>query len=349
MGKDLLKELQRLSELRRYRVLDTPPEESFDGITELAAQIFKVPYAGISFVDEGRVWFKSHFGLEVDEVDRITGLCVTTITESEAYVLPDTTQDPRSAEHPLVTGSPYLRFYAGYPLETKDQHSLGALCVMDRLPREVSPQEIKILHTLASIVVELLELRLYGQTISRLNRELQKTQKELANRAYFDSLTGVANRFAILEALEKTLIRAQREKKPLSILLIDIDNFKAVNDTFGHLAGDEVLCEVATRMANDVRGSDHLGRLGGEEFLFVLYPCDDKEGEEIGNRLIKAIAEDHVVVDSLHLDITISCGLSTWIPNYLIAQSNTLLKRADIALYAAKHAGKNCLRKDCGP
>jgi eukaryotic-like serine/threonine-protein kinase len=120
-------EALRLAALRRYDILDTPPDGSFDRIAAIAADLFSVPIAIVSLVDEDRIWFKSHHGLDVDQVDRSPGLCDSTILRSSPLILPDATADTHALANPLVAGEFGLRFYAGAPLRTHDGFNLGTL------------------------------------------------------------------------------------------------------------------------------------------------------------------------------------------------------------------------------
>src|SRR5687768_11608682 len=134
---DAAAEALRLAAVRRYDVLDTPPDGSFDRVTEIAARLFKVPIAIVSLVDEDRIWFKSHHGLDVQQIGRDPGLCASAILQDDPWVLSDAKADPRSLANPLVAGDFGLRFYAGVPLKTSDGFNLGTLCVIDREPRPV--------------------------------------------------------------------------------------------------------------------------------------------------------------------------------------------------------------------
>src|SRR5688572_12461290 len=151
---------QRLVAVRRYDVLDTPPDGAFDRITALAARRFAVPISIISVVDEDRIWFKSHHGLDVKQIGRDSGLCASAILSDIPHILPDATRDVRSLANPLVAGDFGLRFYAGVPLRTSDGYNLGTLCVIDKEPRTVDQGQIDDLKDLASVVMDQLELRL---------------------------------------------------------------------------------------------------------------------------------------------------------------------------------------------
>lgn len=352
MGKvqtDIEIELDRIAALRRYDVLDSEAIASLDNVTALASYLFKVLYAVVSLVDTDRIRFKSQHGLQVEEVERVSGLCATTITQTEPYVLTDASLDPVASSHPLVSSPFGLRFYAGMPLTTRDNQNIGTLCVFDTKPRQVMPQELDALRTLAALVMDQLELRLYARRITELNEQLQHAHKELSVGAYIDNLTGLANRSTVMGELDRAVLKSRREHEPVSVMMLDIDNFKQINDTYGHGTGDQVLREVARRMTEHIRGSDMLGRIGGEEFLLVMYPCTESRALEIGERLIDVVSHKPISFASkFELDVTMSVGLSTLIPSELTTDVGQLLDRADSALYAAKRAGKNCIRVESG-
>lgn len=149
----------RLQDLIRYEVLDTPPEESFDEVTRLAAKICGTPIALVSLVDANRQWFKSRVGLDAAQTPRDMAFCAHAVTQSDLLVVPDALADERFADNPLVTSEPHIRFYAGTPLITPSGHVVGTLCVIDRTPRQLSPDQIEALQVLGRQVVQLLELR----------------------------------------------------------------------------------------------------------------------------------------------------------------------------------------------
>lgn len=154
-------EAQRMAAVRRYNILDTPPDGAFDRITAIAARRFDVPISIISIVDDDRIWFKSHHGLPgVSQIGRDPGLCASAILSPDPHILLDASADPRSLANPLVAGEFGLRFYAGVPLRTSDGYNLGTLCVIDKAPRPIDQAQIEDLKDLASLVIDQLELRL---------------------------------------------------------------------------------------------------------------------------------------------------------------------------------------------
>src|SRR4051795_8826603 len=160
-------ESERIEAVRRYDILDTPPDGAFDRITAIAARRFNVPISIISIVDHDRIWFKSHHGLLVKQIGRDPGLCASAILADIPHVLPNAAIDPRSLANPLVAGEFGLRFYAGVPLRTRDGYNLGTLCILDREPRPFSEEDIKALEDLAPLVMEALELRVESRRLPR--------------------------------------------------------------------------------------------------------------------------------------------------------------------------------------
>jgi two-component sensor histidine kinase len=179
----------RLEAVQRYDVLDTPPDEPLDRIAALAARLFQAPVAGISIVDRDRIWFKSRHGFDVAEVARDPGLCASAILSAEPWIVRDAENDVRARMNPLVVGAFGLRFYVGVPLTTRDGFNLGTLCVIDRQPRQVDPQDVAHLRDLAAIATDQLELRLAMRQMAR-NAEIMT--REIDHRV-MNSLQFVAS------------------------------------------------------------------------------------------------------------------------------------------------------------
>jgi GAF domain-containing protein len=149
----------RVEALEKYAILDTEPEQAFDDLTLLASYVCKTPTALISLVDENRQWFKSKIGITASETPRQVAFCSVAIQQSDVMVVPDTLQDERFRDNPLVTSDPRIRFYAGAPLINEDGYALGTLCVIDQKPREITPDQKEALQALSRLVLGQLEFR----------------------------------------------------------------------------------------------------------------------------------------------------------------------------------------------
>jgi two-component sensor histidine kinase len=187
-----LDERGRLMAVRRYDILDTPPDGAFDRITAIAARRFGVPIAIVSIVDEDRIWFKSHHGVDVKQIGRDPGLCASAILTPEPHILLDAKADVRSLANPLVAGEFGLRFYAGVPLRTSDGFNLGTLCVIDKAPRPITEDQIADLQDLASVVMDQIELRLAARlAVSRAEIMAREIDHRVMNSLQF--ISGMLN------------------------------------------------------------------------------------------------------------------------------------------------------------
>ena len=179
-----------------------------------------------------------------------------------------------------------------------------------------------------------------GRRILDLQEELMVASEALRDQATHDGLTGLLNRTTILDALRTELARAARERRPVAVLMADLDHFKLVNDTHGHLAGDAVLREAARRMKSSVRPYDSIGRYGGEEFLFVLPGCDVPAAQAQAERFRQALACEPIPIGGQSIRVTCSIGVAGS-AGLSVSSSDTLVRDADLALYQAKDRGRN--------
>ena len=308
----------RLDALERYDVLDTPREEAFDRLTRLAQRVLDVPIAAVSLIDGHRQWFKSCQGLSDGETKREHAFCDHAIRSAEPLIVPDALADPRFAGNPYVTGDPNVRFYAGIPLRSSDGHNVGTLCVVDKKPRELDRGQLDILNDLARLAADELELR------------------AIATR---DVLTDASSRRDFKERGGQAVTLALRHHHPLSVVMIDLDHFKQINDKHGHAAGDAVLIGVVAVCKKLLRSSDIFGRMGGEEFAALLPHTDRTGAMASAEKMRAAIAGHRFQWGAEQFSVTASFGVASL--DRSIQDLDTLLKRADQALYDAKAAGRN--------
>jgi two-component system cell cycle response regulator len=183
-----------------------------------------------------------------------------------------------------------------------------------------------------------------GQRILSLETRLRESMHQLAVQASHDSLTGLLNRRALYEIIEKEQVRTQADGVPLSVVMIDIDHFKLTNDQYGHLVGDEVLCQVAKTIIERKRSSDHAGRWGGEEFLLVLPGANVQEAGYVAERMRVAIRSLAIQLkDGRSISVRASLGAASTVPGEEFSLER-LIDGADKALYMAKAAGRDLVR-----
>ena len=171
-------EAERLNALRRYKILDTPPEPAFDRIAEMAANFFRVPMAGVSLVDEDRVWFKSRVGISTEQTARDAGLCSSAMLSQGVYYLRDAAHDERALGHSFVADLG-IRFYAAAPLRNQEGFDLGTVWVLDQQPRELASGEAEMLRALAALAVNQMELRLYAEKVAQLEQDQRTISTQL--------------------------------------------------------------------------------------------------------------------------------------------------------------------------
>lgn len=210
-------EIKRIDTLKRFAILDTPIDGNFDRITSLAALIFKVPIALITLVDTDRIWFKSHYGLDLRQIDRDPGLCASAIMSSDPYIIENAIEDPRTLSNPLVAGDFGLRFYAAVPLRTEDSYNLGTLCILDKAPRLFTSKEKEILEQLGKIVMDEMEMRLALRntvdSIRNLSEDITANLKKSISSLQASSATSDQNSSVVshLEATRVYMLNVQNQ------------------------------------------------------------------------------------------------------------------------------------------
>ena len=303
----------RLKELRSLDVLDTPSEERFDRLTRLAKRMFDVPIALVSLVDENRQWFKSCIGLKVSETPRDISFCGHAILDNEVFIISDTKNDERFSDNPLVLNDPYIRFYAGCPLRYLDGSTLGTLCIIDTQPRVLNEEDIDALKDLAELA----------------EHELMAVQL-----ATLDDLTKISNRRGFIKLAQHSLDICSRHKIFASLVFLDLNKFKSINDTFGHAQGDTALIAFSDHMKNTFRDSDVIGRLGGDEFA-VLLPATSHELAEKTISRFRGSIENYNKESNLGYEISFSEGIVA-IDHETNIPLESLLSQADSLMYDNK-------------
>ncbi|OOQ62285.1 hypothetical protein BC343_01630 [Mucilaginibacter pedocola] len=209
-------EEERLDSLDSYDILDTMPENDFDELTHLASEICQTSISAISLIDDKRQWFKSIVGLSSTQTPREQAFCAHTILKpGEIMVIPDARQDSRFASNPLVTGNPNIVFYAGVPLVNEDGFALGSLCVIDTMPKQLTPRQLKSLRILGKQVITQMELRRKLARLERSNQDLLETNsfiQKFASTAAHDIKNPLSSMLLTSQALQQRLGKAADEK-----------------------------------------------------------------------------------------------------------------------------------------
>ena len=321
-------EAERLAALLGYSVLDTPKESDYDDLVLIASSICEAPTSLITLVDSDRQWFKAdvsplgeHFPRESP---REISFCAHAILAPDRVtVVNDCVEDQRFADNPLVAGGAGVRFYAAAPLVVEG-HALGTICVADTTPRDgLTPQQEHLLRALSRQVVAQLELRRQLTLVT----DLAEQHRDLSER---DPLTGLYNRRFFNDELGRRLARGGSG----ALLLIDLDGFKAINDTFGHDTGDQALVEVANTIGACMRAEDVVARIGGDEFAVVLGRIDRGGVRAAVDKLCRAI-------EALALLPGDSQGMSASIGAALFTRGGALqelMRSADADMYVKKRS-----------
>ncbi|WCE32137.1 sensor domain-containing diguanylate cyclase [Vibrio sp. SCSIO 43137] len=303
----------RLNTLHSLNILDTDSEERFDRLTRLACRLLYVPIALVSLVDSNRQWFKSCYGLGVNETGRDVSFCGHAILGDGVFIINDALEDERFFDNPLVTGEPYIRFYAGVPLKMADNSKIGTLCIIDHKPRNLTDDEIKDLTDLAKMA------------------EQELTAKFTAG---VDELTGISNRRSFSYLSSKALQYCQTASLSASLIFFDLNKFKQINDEHGHQKGDEALITFAQLLVRCFRESDVIARIGGDEFVVLMPGATEKDSQNKLKRLEDELTEINSS-GQFPFDITFCYGITQSHPEQ--AQDiEALIHASDEKMYCMK-------------
>ena len=269
----------------------------------------------MSLIDVDRQWFKSCIGLSVTETSRDISFCGHAILGSDVFVIPDALADERFRDNPLVTGPPYIRFYAGCPLQVANGSKLGTLCLIDLEAREFDPDSVKLLQDLAKMA----------------EQEIAAVQL-----ATMDDLTSLSNRRGFETLAQHALSVCKRLEKPACLLFFDLNGFKQINDNFGHAEGDRALSLFANELRTTFRDSDVIGRISGDEFSVLLTNSNSSSTSVVLTRFQESIKARNLA-EARGYDIRYSVGCVEYEAERH-GSVRRLLADADAAMYAHKRA-----------
>lgn len=269
-------EEKRLLALYAMGILDTESEERFDRLTRIAGKLFNVPVSLISLIDKDRQWFKSSYGIDICSTPRTESFCAYVVEDAGPLIVNDAQKDLRFENNVFVNGSPYIRFYAGYPVKLPDGEIAGSICIIDTKPRNFSEEELGLLHDLAEIVED--EFR-------------------MINMATTDSLTALSNRrlFSLITA--ETLKNSCKRRRVFCVAIIDLNDFKPINDMYGHAEGNQALIKFSEILDNASPENSLVARLGGDEFGVLLPYSTIQQANEFINQLSEMLIRHNVDAD----------------------------------------------------
>lgn len=313
-------EQQRISALKALDILDTEYEQRFDRITRLAQRLFGTEIAAVTLIDAHRQWFKSRQGPLDTEGTREDSFCARAIEHpDETMLVGDASTDIRFAKNPLVTGDPNVRFYAGHPIKAPGGEPIGALCVVDSTPRATDNVDTQSLRDLAAMVED--EIAALALAIT-------------------DQLTGLSNRRGFDTLAPRIYAVAERFQASLSAIYVDLDNLKPLNDFCGHDAGDRALVETAHLLQTELRDSDVVARIGGDEFVALLTDADEKQAAGAIERLEAALQLRNEQTSEA-FELQFSIGAASGVPGAPGVSLDGLVEKADAAMITAKRARKH--------
>ena len=327
-------EPQRQQALDNLELLDTPAEQYLDTLVRLTRELFEVETVLISLVDRNRQWFKARIGLDVAETPRDISFCGHAVAARSLLLIEDAQQDSRFADNPVVTGPPFIRFYAGQPLYSGEGQPIGTLCLLHPAPRTLSQEERLRLRDLGTLAEGYLQLRGLSQQAQKLRQAVNREQR----KALIDPLTQLWNRAALAQFFAREQQGARERGQQLGVIYADLDHFKQINDQHGHAAGDQALWESARRMSGALRPDDLLVRLGGEEFVALVTVHTLDELQRVAERVRLAIGLKPMQLGQQEVRVTLSIGTALAMPG---ENQAALLERADRALYQAKQQGRD--------
>lgn len=303
-------------------------------LAEWAAWSFQVPRVRVVLWGDGAAHCVAHWGEAVPNGPAIDGLVAGLLRERGYCVVPDLTAMGDTAGPAVSLGG--VRFMAAVTLTDQNGVPVGSFCLLGSAVRQMTDQEARMLTQLAAVAVEHLALRSNARRVVLMHAELEQRHGWMMESASQDALTQVANRRALMAFLDKTLSLARREGHPVSVVLFDMRGFKAINQRFGDTVGDRVLCEVAVRLAACMRGSELVGRMSGDEFMAVLYPCSAEQAVLAAERYALAGSVEPIALaaaDGMTVKVEIATGACT---AHEQQTSDELYRLAARALDAAK-------------
>lgn len=258
-------------------------------------------------------------------------MCTQVVYSGKPFVIADLRANAAFQDLPYVLGEPQFRSYAGAPVEMEPGITVGALCILDTIPRTLSADDIETLSNFGTVAGGLLRLQ-------RANILLRSEESVLKAAAITDPLTGFFNRGALASTVDAAIPQAMAAGEEIGVLYMDMDGFKGINDRYGHQVGDDILLDFARRVHPLVRRHDCFGRIGGEEFMLIFPETTLPQCRGIVDRVLEKIRTARPLEMAPLFSYTCSAGIAA------VEKGDTarsIYSRADAALYDAKHSGRD--------
>ena len=325
--------------LQRYQILNGSMAYDASQISRTAALVFDLPTVVVVLNERYRHWYQSQHGVAPGSLDHVLAFCALSNLSDSLFVVQDVRKEAFFSRDKSLTRAASIVFFAGAPLSDPDGKRFGTLCLIDEKPREFGADKLAVLGSFAELVSQDICLRSAGRYAVRDLIDLEEEKCFLFDLAMTDPLTKALNRRAFFRFAEREVLRSRRHGLDVSVLMIDIDHFKAVNDVYGHNAGDDVLKQLVGVVSDITRDEDLVGRLGGEEFALILPETDLEKAGILANRLREAVKRLSFPTEAGAFGISVSIGIS--VPEASDTDILPALARADKALYEAKRNGRD--------
>ena len=336
-------QVRRQQVLQSYHLLDTSPEPAFDDIVNIASLMCGTPIAMVSVVTDDRQLFKARVGISQTETPLDQSFCAHAISNPTSIMeVQDATKDPRFMFNPLVVGEPGIRFYAAAPLLSPSGVALGTVCVIDRVPRQLTPAMTRGLQALSRQVGELMALRRANTDLETLNQSVMEMQMELEyhqvkledenadliQTSPIDPVTGLINQRMFERHLAEEMLRVERTQSSLALLIAEIDDFAAFARDFGVVAHDDALRRLAKVLKTQARGYDTLACLDSRRFVVLMPGADDDELAAVAARFQRAVASMKPVGRALRVSVGVTMARSLDAPLSVLTRATQALERA---------------------
>ena len=334
-------EEERLKELTELELIESESEIQYDQLVMLMSLTFKVPIAGISFIDQNRQWFKSEVGLNQKEFSLEESFCNKTNLQEDFLVIPDTLQHPKLKDHPLVVSGPKVRFYASVPIKSPAGAPIGCCCIMDTVPRQPDKNEIHQL-TLFTHLTET-QIQQHAETLS--------LKKQAVNTAYYDSLTGLPNHSLFIDRLDQALISISGDSQ-ISVCVVHLCRLDELNHARGKEWADKVMFYTAIRLRGSLPISNTVARLEGAKLaVFSVSKGQDSRNshKQLAKRILE-LCEQEIRVEGAVLHVPVKLGVSHYpgtgsTPDALLEQAKSSSKREKTINYFSKEYSSESNRR----